>query len=134
MFGSSCAHESVRGEHEMRVEALHSTFLLQFPFLAKILLARSSWQGLLICQVFRWRSSGQAFLGSSLCKIQRKPVQDSSISGLGSRLEAYSIRNTLTGDQGILSFLSDKSFYVSHPFFCETKKDCFGKSKHQVEI
>lgn len=97
--GSSCAHESVRGEHEMRVEALHSTFPLHFPVLAKSLLARHSWQGLRIWQVFRWNSSGQAFLGSSLCKIQRKAVQGSSVSGLGPRLEAYSIWTTLTEDQ-----------------------------------
>lgn len=97
---SSCAHESVRSKHEMWVEALHSTFPLHSPVLAKSLLARASWQGLWIRQVFRWSSSGQAFLGSSLCKIQRKPVQGSSISGLGSKLEAYSIGKTLTWDQG----------------------------------
>lgn len=102
--GSSCAHESVRGEHEMRAEALHSTFPLHFPVLAKSLLPRDFWQGMSICQVFRWNSSGQAFLGSSLWKIQRKPVQGSSVSGLGSRLETYSIGTTLTEDQGSCIF------------------------------
>lgn len=44
------------------------------------------------------------FLGSSLCKIQRSLVSGSSTSVLGSRLEAYSIGTTLTGDQGSFIF------------------------------
>lgn len=60
--GSCCPHESVQGKHEMRVETLYSTFPLHFPVLAKGLFARHFWQGLLICQHFRWSSSGQKFL------------------------------------------------------------------------
>lgn len=60
--GSCCPHESVQGEHEMWGEALYSTFPLHFPVLAKSLLARHFWQGMWICQLFRWSSSSQKFI------------------------------------------------------------------------
>lgn len=61
VYGSFCDREPMYGEHEMRMKALHSTFPLHFPVLAKSLLARASWQGPWICQVFQRQQQWPSF-------------------------------------------------------------------------